>query len=96
MENIEKKYDGSILKPVAYLKDLYGVKFVVEISKDDKKSYALVFPPLYEILNEGDESLLISAVAGHYFTPFDEEIFSYEDSKSKLISLNKKIETNKS
>jgi|GEM_PF-6721478 len=96
MENFNEKYDGTTIRPVAYLKDLYGAKFVIEITKGDKKSYALVVPPYYEIVDDGDESLLISAVTGHYFTPCETESFPYEESKDKLIALSKDIETNKS
>jgi len=30
---------------VAYLIDLSGVNFVVEVSRGDKKSYAIIIPP---------------------------------------------------
>lgn len=72
MDNKEKMNDKTRVRPAAYLKDLSGIKFIIEIIRGEKKTYALIVPPEYEIGSEADESLLVSAVASHYFIPYDQ------------------------
>jgi len=78
------------INPVAYLNDLSGVNFVLEINKGGKKSYAMVIPPDYKIISERDESLLVSAVVNHYFIPYDGKVYS-EEYVEKIKMLAEKL-----
>lgn len=94
MDNKEKKYEEvkeMKIKPIAYIDDLSGVKVIIEINRDEKKSYTMVIPPSYEMGDEYDDSLPISAVTGHYFTPYEGESYPYEEYKEKLNLLAEKL-----
>lgn len=91
MDNKEKKYEEVKIKPIAYIDDLSGVKVIIEINRDEKKSYTTVVPPNYEMGDEHDDSLPISAVTRHYFTPYEGESYPYEEYKEKLNLLAEKL-----
>lgn len=94
MDKKEIKYEEVEIKPIAYINDLSGFKFIIEINRNGKRSYSMIVPPNYELSAEHDESLPASAITGHYFTSYQGEFFAYEGYKEKLNLLVKKLSEN--
>ena len=86
-----KKTNIIDIKPVAYIKSIIGIEFIIEIKKDKKNTYAMVLPINYEIKEEYPKYLVASAIAKHDYIPYEGESYSYDEYKDGLKSLAKKL-----
>lgn len=77
--------------PVAYVYDLKGIIFIIEIKTDGKIQYAEVLPPKYEITERFSKNLLISAITKHNYIPYKGKIYPFENYRENLKLLQEKL-----
>ena len=80
---------------IAYLLDLPGTKFIIQIKKDKEENYYFVLPPDYQIDKSYkiDKTIVNSAILKHSYIPFG-KVIETENIAQSLKDLAKKLENN--
>ena len=81
----------SKIRPMTYIRTFSGVQFIVEIKRGEDTSYAMIYPPFYEIKDETNEGLPASAISKHDFTTYEGESYTFEEYQEKLRLLAEKL-----
>ena len=90
---MNKKNENLKIIPTAYVYDLRGIIFILEIKTNGKIEYAEVLPPKYEIMEKFSKDLLISAITKHNYISYSckDSFYIYENYKKKLKLLREKL-----
>jgi len=87
-----KNLEQAKITPMAYTKDFQGIIFIIKIERNGQSTYARVFPPDYNIKEESNEGLLLSAVTKHNYQYLSAKVsFIYNERKNKFKEFAEKL-----